>query len=154
MAYRSSINLGLDNIPEPPEPSFFGIFVRVYNAIRNLAIALDSYTGQLDADSSVRSQITLASSVQNQNLLRVYCIFGVDITAGQIVHFYDDAGTLKAELSDATTGTKPGQGWCSIPALAGSYGEVRLGGLCELIGGLTAGAQYYLEILQELLHLL
>jgi hypothetical protein len=144
MSYKSSVNLGLDNIPEPPEPAFFGIFVRVYNAIRNVALALDAYTGQLDADEDIRAQITLASSVQNQNLVRVYCVFGVDITAGQIVHFYDDAGVLKAELASAVTAAKPGQGWCSIPALAGSYGEVRLGGLCELIGGLTAGEQYYL----------
>lgn len=144
MAYKSSINLGLDNIADPPEPAFFAIFTRVYNAIRNLAIALDSYTGRLDADASVMPQVSLGSSVQNQNLVRVYCIFGVDITAGQIVHFYDDAGVLKAELATATSSAKHGQGWCSIPALAGSYGEVRLGGLCELIGGLTAGTQYYL----------
>jgi len=143
MAYKSSINLGLDNIPDPPDNTFFGIFVRVYNAIRNLAIALDSYTGTLDPESADLPQLGF-SGLRAQNTLRLPVIFGVAITAGQIVHLYNDAGTLKAELASALTTAKPAHGWCSIPAGVGEYGEIRLGGLCELIGGLTPGATYYL----------
>ena len=144
MAYKSSINLGLDNIADPPDPSFFGIFTRVYNAIRNLALALDAYTGRDDPDQNVFSQIPASSSVGTQRLLRVYCIFGVAITPGQIVHLYNDAGVLKAELASALTSAKPMNGWCQTGAGAGQWGEVIVGGLCELIGGLTPGVTYYL----------
>lgn len=143
MAYKSSVNLGLDNIADPPEPSFFGIFTRVYNAIRNLAIALDTYTGTLDPDAAILSQLG-TTALRSQNLTRFYCIFGVDITAGQVVHLYNDAGVIKAELASALTSAKPMHGWCSMSALAGGWGEVMLEGKCELIGGLTPGGTYYL----------
>ena len=145
MAYKSSINLGLDNIPEPPDPAFFGIFVRTYNAIRNLALAVDTYTGALDPDASQSLLAQLGTSaLRTQNTTRLYCIFGAAITAGQIVHLYNDAGTLKAELASALTAAKPMHGWCSIPAAAGSWGEVMLEGRCDLIAGLIPGATYYL----------
>jgi hypothetical protein len=144
MAYKSTVNTGLDNIADPPDPAFFAIFTRVYNAIRNLAIALDSYTGRADIDQTQFSQVPVSSSLGTQNLLRVYCIFGVAITPGQAVHLYNDAGILKAELASAATSATPMHGWCQTGAGVGEWGEVILGGLCELIGGLTPGATYYL----------
>lgn len=143
MAFKSSVNLGLPNIAEPPDIAFFGEFTRVYNAIRNLAIALDAYTGTLAADASLYT-VTGSSAILLQNLTRLYVPFGVAIAAGQVVHLYNNAGVLTAELATAVAGVKPMHGWCSIAAGAGAYGEVMLQGKCDLIGGLTPGATYYL----------
>jgi hypothetical protein len=144
MGYRSSINTGLPNIPDPPDPAFFAEFQRLYNAIRNLTLAIDSYTGAIAADSSVYSQTPISSSILSQNLLRVYCPFGVTLAFGQMVNLYSNAGVLTARLAAANVAGLPAHGWCSIPATAGSYGEVMLGGLCRGVSGLTPGITYYL----------
>lgn len=143
MSFKCSVNLGLPAISEPPDPAFFGEFTRVYNAIRNLALALDQYTGILPADAAYYSA-TGISGVLSQNLTRIYVPFGVAIAAGQVVHLYNVAGVLTAELATAVAGVKPMHGWCSIGAGIGAYGEVMLSGKCDLIGGLTPGTTYYL----------
>ena len=144
MAYRSSINTGLPNIPDPPEPEFFAEFTRVYNAIRNLTIAIDSYTGAIPAEAANFSQTPVTSSVISQNSLRVYVPFGVTIAFGQMVNLYNSGG-LTARLAAANVGGLQAHGWCSIPATAGSYGEIMLGGLCRGVIGLTPGLTYYLS---------
>lgn len=145
MAYKSSINTGLPNIPDPPDPAFFAEFQRLYNAIRNLTIAIDSYTGAIPADSSVYDQTNLSSSLLEQNLLRVYCPFNVTLAFGQMVNLYDGgSGALRARLAAANVSGLQAHAWCSIPATAGSYGEVMLGGLCRGVTGLTPGVTYYL----------
>lgn len=144
MPYKSTINTGLPNIPDPPDPTFFPEFTRIYNAIRNLTLAVDSYTGALAAEPANYSQTPPSSSILTQNSMRLYVVFGVTITYGQVVHLYNNAGVLTAELASAATAAKPMHGWCSIPANAGAFGEVMLGGLCSAIGGLTPGATYFL----------
>lgn len=145
MAYKSSINTGLPNIPDPPEPEFFAEFTRIYNAIRNLTIAIDSYTGALPAEAASFSQTSLSSSVLSQNVLRVYVPFGVTIAFGQMVNLYDGgSGVLTARLASAASGGLQAHGWCSIGAASGAYGEVMLGGLCKGVTGLTPGLTYYL----------
>lgn len=144
MAYKSSINTGLPNIPDPPDPLFFAEFQRLYNAIRNLTIAIDSYTGALPAESTAYSQTPLTSSLLSQNLLRVYCPFNVTLAFGQMVNLYSVSGVLTARLAAANIAGLQCHAWCSIPATAGSYGEVMLGGLCRGVSGLTPGVTYYL----------
>lgn len=145
MAYKSSINTGLPNLPDPPDPKFFPEFARIYNAIRNLTIALDSYTGAMQAEKQYMNQVPLTSSVLAQNMVRVYVLFPAAVTYGQTVNLYNVAGVLNAQLSNSSAAGKPIHGWCSVVAgvAAGAYGEVMLGGLCTAIGGLTPGATYY-----------
>lgn len=148
MAYRSSVNTGLPNIPDPPDPAFFPEFTRLYNAIRNLTIALDSYTGALPAETQYYDQTPPSASILTQNSMRLYVKFGVAIAYGQVVHLYNNAGVLTAELASAVNATKPMHGWCSIAGAAGAFGEVMLGGLCSAIGTvgspLVPGATYFL----------
>jgi hypothetical protein len=145
MAFKSSVNTGLPNIPDPPDPAFFSEFTRVYNAIRNLALALDSYTGALTQDSSVYSQITPPSSILVQNTQRLYVLFSEAATYGQTINLWNNAGILNARLSNASAAGKPIHAWCSTAAgvAIGAYGEVMLGGLCTAIGSLTPGSTYY-----------
>jgi hypothetical protein len=148
MSYKSSVNLGLPNIADPPDPAFFAEFTRVYNAIRNLAIALDAYTGVLAADSQFYSTTPLSTTLLVQNLTRVYCIAGAALSYGDIINLYDGgAGVLTARKASAVDATKPAHAWCSTAAgiASGSYGEVMLLGMCTAIAGLTPGQLYYLS---------
>jgi hypothetical protein len=145
MPYKSSINTGLPNIPDPPDPDFFAEFTRVYNAIRNLTLAIDSYTGALPADTANFSQTPPSSSILSQNVLRVYVPFGVTIAYGQMVNLYNVSGVLTARLAAANVGGLQAHGWCSIPASSGAYGEIMLGGLSKGVTGLTPGTTYYLS---------
>jgi hypothetical protein len=145
MAYKSSINLGLPNLPDPPDPAFMSELIRIYNAIRNLAIAVDVYTGAQAAEPSVYSQTPASSTVLAQNMYRFYVKFDFTATYGKTIYIYDNAGVPTAGLADATVANKKMRGWCSTVAgvTAGQFGEVMLGGLCTAIGGLTAGTVYY-----------
>jgi hypothetical protein len=143
MAYKSTINTGLPNVPDVPDSKFFAEFLRVYNAIRNLTIAVDAYTGAQAQEAEFYSQTPVTQTLLTQNSLRVYVQFSEAITLGQTVNLWDNAGTLNGRLSSAST-SRPMHGFCTIAAGAGEFGEIRLGGLCTLIGGLTPGATYYL----------
>ncbi len=145
MAYKSTINTGLPNVPDPPDPTFFAEFTRVYNAIRNLTIAVDAYTGALAAESQFYSQTPVTTTVLSQNTQRVYVLFSATVTYGQFINLYNNAGALNARLSDAST-AKAAHAWCSTAGgvTAGNYGEVMLGGLCTALGSLTPGTTYYL----------
>ena len=145
MSYKSSINTGLPNIPDPPDPAFFAEFARVYNAIRNLTIAIDSYTGSLAQESQYYSQTAAPTTVLQQNVLRFYVLFSESISYGQVVNLWNNAGTCNARLASASA-SKPMHAWCSTAGTitAGNYGEVMLGGLCTAIAGLTPGTTYYL----------
>jgi hypothetical protein len=145
MGYKSSINTGLPNLPDPPDPLFFAEFARVYNAIRNLTIAVDKYCGTLPADAVNYSQTPFTETVYSQNVLRLYVKFSEAVTYGQTINLAGVSGVVQARLSNATVAGRHIHGWCSTAGgvLSGAYGEVMLGGLCTAIGGLTAGTTYY-----------
>ena len=145
MPYKSTINTGLPNIPEPPDPAFFAEFARVYNAIRNLTVAVDAYTGALAAEPQYFSATPITSTVLTQNGQRVYVLFTEAAGYGQIINLYNNAGALGARLSNASA-AKPGHAWCSTAGgvAINSWGEVMLGGLSTAFAGLTPGATYYL----------
>ena len=146
MSYRSTINTGLPNIPDPPDPKFFAEFQRVYNAIRNLTLALDSYTGALAQDPEFYSETPPTTTILLQNTNRLYVVFSENVSYGQMVNLYNNAGTLTARLASAASAGKQAHAWCSTVAgvTAGNYAEVMLGGLCTAISGLTPGQSYYL----------
>lgn len=141
MAYKSSINTGLPNIPDPPDPSFFAEFTRIYNAIRNLTIALDAYTGSLTPAPSEFSGTAANTSLLVGNQTKVYVESTETITVGKCVNLYDSSG-LKARLSNAGVSGKRVHGWCSAVGTAG-WIEVRLLGLASVFIGLTPGTTYY-----------
>ena len=148
MGYKSSINSGLPNIPDPPDPQFFGEFTRVYNAIRNLTIAIDAYTGALQQDPENFSKTSPANSLLAQNAYRLYGKAFEAIGYGQAVSLHNDgSGLVVFKLACALTADfRPMHGWCTTSGgiAAGAYGEIVLSGLCTAIGGLTVGVTYYL----------
>ena len=146
MSYKSSVNTGLPNIPDPPDPRFFAEFARVYNAIRNLTLALDAYTGALPQEAEFYSQTPATQTILLQNTNRLYVKFSENASYGQIVNLHNVSGVLNARLSSASAAGKQGHAWCSTVGgvVAGEFAEVMLGGLCTAIGGLTPGQTYFL----------
>lgn len=145
MGYKSSVNTGLPNIPEPKDPEDFAELARIYNAIRTLAVALDAYTGAIATEPEFQSQTPPTSTLLVQNMQRLYVKFDTDITYGKTVYLYESLGLLRAGLASAADPVKRMRGWCNTVGgvLSGDYGEVMLGGLCTAIGGMTAGVTYY-----------
>lgn len=145
MPYKSSINTGLPNIPDPPLPEMLSELIRIYNAIRNVTVAIDAYTGGLAADESTYSQTPPTTTLLLQNMTRLYLKFDFTAAYGQTVYFYSNAGVLTAGIANATIVGRQMRGWCSTAAgvTSGNYGEVMLQGLCTAIGGLTIGTTYY-----------
>jgi hypothetical protein len=146
MPFKSTINSGLPNTPDPPDPKFFAEFTRVYNAIRNIQIAVDAYCGTLAADPDNYSQTPPNTTILLQNTNRLYVKFSENVSYGQIVNLHNVAGVLNARLAKASVAGFQGQAWCStvVGVTAGNFAEVMLGGLCTAISGLTPGQTYYL----------
>ena len=146
MPFKSTINSGLPNIPDPPDPKFFAEFARIYNAVRNIQIAVDSYTGALAADPENYSQTPPTATILLQNTNRLYVKFSENVSYGQMVNLHNVAGVLNARLAKASTGGFQAHAWCStvVGVTAGNYAEVMLGGLCTAISGLTPAQTYYL----------
>lgn len=95
--------------------------LKVYQAIQNLTLELDRRIGA------------------------VFVTYSEAVTYGQGVSLYNDAGTLKARLSNLTTSAKPVRGFCSEVAgvASGATGLVLLTGKIVGMTGLTPGALYY-----------
>ena len=146
MSYKSSINTGLPNIPDPPDMRFFSEFARVYNAIRNLTIAVDAYTGALAQDPEFYDETPPTQTILQQNTNRLYVQFSEAVSYGQIVNLHNVSGTLNARLASASAAGKQGHAWCSTVggAAIGAFAEIMLGGLCTAISGLTPGQSYFL----------
>lgn len=141
-ASKFSVNLGLPAQPDTTDNSLFYQLSLVYNAINALASALDIYTGSIQPDQSTWSQLGV-TGVREQNITRVYCIFDVTATPGNVLNLYNNSGVVHARLSNATTSAAPARGYSTGNVVAGAYGEVILQGLHPLFSGLTPGSLYY-----------
>lgn len=114
-----SFNLGLPATPLSNDPRVAAELVPVYNAIKNLALLVDS--------------------LRLRRVLTAY----EDITAGYSVGIYDDSGIATAKLAE--DGVLDAIGFATTSAAAGSSVEIQCFGLYpELAAGtLTIGAKYY-----------
>lgn len=141
----TSINLNLPTLPETKGPDF-AEFLRLYNALNILALALDSYTGSLVLDESAWPEISPTESIRSQNIKRLYLPYYEDMVPGTPIYLFDDAGTLKARKAIASLVPSLADGFAGTETLAGEVGYVYLGeGLNPFISGLTPGTIYYLS---------
>jgi hypothetical protein len=116
--------LGLAETPETSDPELYKEMVKVYNALKALAVSIDMYTG---------SPIFTVEAT-------------VDISYGQLIDLYDGGGVLKARLADASGHSAPCKAFCSEPSgiTSGATGNVTLRGFIS-IGGVTPGTVYWLS---------
>ncbi len=139
-----SVNLGLPATPDIKDKQLFVEFLRVYNAINNLARALDTYSGSTQESEQYWDQIEI-KAIRVQNLTKLYPIFSVDVPAGAMINVYNVSGVLHARLASAADNTKPARGFSTAAVSSGDRGEVLLLGANTHLSGLTPGTLYYLS---------
>jgi len=101
----------------------------------NAIVALDS-TGHLDVSvlpTGVGPDVLTMASFEN-------------LTAGNFVNYYSNAGTINARKADATTNAKPALGFVLANVTAPASCTVYLlGSINTALTGLTVGADYWLD---------
>ena len=68
-----------------------------------------------------------------------------DLSAGDFVNFFDDAGTVKVRKADASTSGKYADGFVLTAVTTGNNATVYLSGINNQLTGLTGGSYYYLS---------
>ena len=96
--------------------------------------ALDS-TGKLD--------ITLMPVGVTAEALTI--LASENLSAGDLVNFYSNAGTLNVRRADASSNAKFANGFVLSAVTSGQNATVYLEGLNTAVSGLTVGAEYWLS---------
>ena len=146
-----STNLGLSLTPEYDSSKFPEAWqdsVRVRNSIRVLQAALDAYTGNTPAISANYSAISPQSSLQIQNLCKIYLPCSDVLIPGCPVNIYDSgAGAAKARLASSAAAATLTRGIYvdAANSVIGNTVPILLFGADFFISGLTVGALYYTQ---------
>jgi hypothetical protein len=113
----------------------FGLVVSAGVADANKIPALDA-TGKLDISlmpTGVGAEVVVAASSEN-------------LTAGDFVNLYDNAGTINVRKGDATTNGKPAHGFVLANTVSPAAATVYvLSAQNSAVAGLTVGLDYYLS---------
>lgn len=133
-----SSNLGLGDTPSVKDPELYAEATRIYSAIKNLALNLDSALGLSLYDDADRANITPVQTIKSDLQNKLYVKYNVSIAAGQTVGFINSGGELRAVIG--TAGTV--RGFAVETKAAGELGLVILFGLL-VTAGLTPGTLYY-----------
>lgn len=143
----SGINLYLEVGPQTQNPELNGELAKVYNALRNLQIAITQYAGVGQKEKTTWNDLPPDQTLMLQNLTRVYVRASENIPLGNTVSFHDGGGgSLRVKRANAASGSiAPCHGFCTTLGgiSSGQFGEVQLMGLCPYIGGLAIGQTYY-----------
>lgn len=145
MAKYSFIDLGLPELPILTRGESEPDLRYLYFAVQNLAQAVGQ---QLGLDTPLDGYNSNPAYSIGASKRRLYVPAAEAISYGQLVHIFDDAGTMSARLADATDATKPCLG------ISNSTGTIAIGSTVEVVlpnayvssvGGLTPGELYYLS---------
>lgn len=138
-------NLGLDIFPVTTDPDNAFDITRLYNACKTLAASLDNFTGAIGKQPEDWSQIK-ETFLRLQNMTRLYVIFSENVSSGNMIALYNNAGVLTARKAGGPSfGGGLARGFVQAPVTSGQYGEVFLGGANAYISGMTPGSPYYLS---------
>lgn len=142
---ESSINLGIGIQPDVKNPELFIELYRVYNALRNLSYALDSYTGSLIPDEEEWPFLQLQQTNRQANISVIYVKAFENISSGAVCKLTQNAGELVAINSNAASGDEVNC-FNAGGVTAGDFGRFYLpncihGGY----SGLTIGVTYWLS---------
>lgn len=117
-------------------------FLRYLNGNPAEATALQVSTGVGDANKIVATNAggTLDETLMPPSVtLQVKAIpASEDLAAGQLVNLWDDTGTIKARLADASN-SRPAHGYVKAGALTGANAMVYLEGVNDQLSGLSPG---------------
>ena len=136
----SSINLGLPAVPITSDKELFAALVPIYNSIRNVMSAVDSYTGSISLEEGYWSQAGAGRIMFGANS-KLYLQAGENLVQGNTVGIKSDGKIWKA----TSTGVPFCIGFATAAATTGNYVEVQMFGLYPTLpaSSLTKGAKYY-----------
>lgn len=146
----SSINLGVGTFPEFEQSKYPELYLdsmRIRQALTNLQIALDRYTGAVPLDTKLQGTASSLNSLQIGNVTRLYVKAQAALGYAQMVSFVNVSGVLQARKAYAASSAHACRGVCTsrIPVAIGEYAEVALIGAVAGLSGLTPGVLYYLS---------
>lgn len=135
-----SVNLGLPTAPTTDDRKLFDELLPIYTALRNIASALDSYTGTVPVSESYWSEA--GSQIRVNGIVKIYVKFYEAADVGATVSFIDVSGEM--QVRKALHGSYRCHGFVSSNTAAGAYGEVTLLGQFPTFpdGTLTPGQTY------------
>lgn len=142
-----SVDLGLSRTPNTNDPVLYGELLQVYNALQNLALAMDYNTGASLPTSAEMQQLLANNSVLVGRLARVYAQASETIAAGAIINLTWDGAHHRIRNANGSNGVEYRcMGFNPGGAIAaGNYAEIQLMGLCAVYGGLSVGTTYYMS---------
>lgn len=118
-----SINLGLPLAPATTDRKLFEELLPIYVALRNVAAALDSYTGTVSPDPTFWGDA--GAQIRVNGMAKVYARFYEDATVGQTMSFMASSGEV--QVRKAQHGSYRCHGFVSQRnTAAGEYGEIVL----------------------------
>lgn len=137
-----SVRLGLPSLPLTEDQKLFDELLVLYNAVKSLGYALDSYTGAVTPPTGEWGSIGV-NAARIGLISKIYITFYEDADVGNTVAFDSISTIPMARL--AVQGTYPCRGFCAKDVSAGDKGEVILLGLFPEFpaASLVPGAVYY-----------
>lgn len=136
-----SFNLGLSSsaTSQIQDTEVAAEFLKVFNAVNNMAQKLDEYTGALTAIPSDRPYVPNSLANRSKYVNRSYILTTTPLTAKTVVNVY--SGGLRA----AVVGTYAAHAIVLDDTAANDYAPICLQGVIGGFVGLTVGAPYYLS---------
>lgn len=143
----SIIVLGLEDLPsDTVPPQVYDDFLKLHRAVKNLADGVSRYAGVDAPTPDTWPYLLYQDTILTQNHTRIYPVADVNITAGQLVNLYNNAGVLRARLASANSASTMAHGIAMQSVTAGNQFEMYwLRGLVNTIGGMTVGTLYWLS---------
>lgn len=119
--------------------------INVAGIINGKAVAIgDTVRALIDTPAQTDANWAIVASDSTSAGTLVY-IAGETIATGQAVNIYDDAGTAKVRLANATDDTKECAGYAKVGASLGGNVVVSFEGLVTSLSGLSTGKQVFLS---------
>jgi len=137
-----SINLGLSASPEVDSPELYGALMPLYNAVRNTMYAVDSYTGNTLITPDEYTQVNAFGQLLLQKTAILFVKLSEPVSVGHLINLHNSGG-LRARK--AVGGTSRVHAFATASGSTGETVPICFFGMCQNIGGLTAGTEYYLS---------
>jgi len=136
-----SFNLGLPSAATSSiqDPEVSAEMYKIYNAINNLALKLDEYTGGLTVSPPDRPYTPSSLANRSKYVNRGYILAPSALAAKTVVNVY--AGGVRAALHSS----QPAHAIVLEDTAANDYAPIALQGVIDGFVGLTVGAPYYLS---------
>jgi hypothetical protein len=136
-------------MPDSVPPPLRSIIKPIYIALQNIIAVMTRYGGVASrSPGDILTSTNDPTAILSSNVHRFYTQATETITEGAAVNLVASLGSITVRNANATTGSKPCDGFCSQVGglVAGQIGEVILNdGVVLTLSGLVVGTRYFLD---------